>query len=443
MQGFRIRCAVALVAALAALIGCAAGGGERDGAAAAGGRFSIAMIPDTQNMVDYKHQKANGFPFDAREMFLQQLRWVADHTQPRGGEIAFVTSVGDNWQHQSLAIDPEHAARGFELLENPFLAGEIGPRAETRSVEMPAVKAGWELVAATGVPFGVAPGNHDYDAMWSDARYRPVSDPRKIDMTRATLGLLHVGGLENFRQVFGADTPFFRGKPWYVASYAGGTSSAQTFTAGGYTFLHFSFEMSPVDAVLEWASQVIAEHPGLPTIVSTHDFLSAKGERKAVSIIDLAAADPAHNGAEDMWREFLSRHDQIFLVLCGHQHGQARRVDANARGHEVHQILADFQDRGQSALDAGVPPVRERGNAPVAIGDGWFRLMSFDTAAPVPRIEVRSYSAHYGAFSTELPGYAAWYKAHEDPQLGDAEFLGEDDFTLALPDFRARFGPPR
>lgn len=435
----RLRLAVAL-AALAALAACASPGGERGGA---GGRFSIAMVPDTQNMVDYKHQKATGFPFDARELFLQELRYIADHSVPRGGDIAFVTGVGDNWQHQSLEIDPEHAARGFGFLQNPLLAGEVGPRAETAAVEMPAVESGWEQIDATGIPFGVAPGNHDYDAMWSDSRFPPVSDPRKIDWTPATLGLLHVGGLENFREVFGSNTRFFAGKPWYVASYSGGTSSAQKFSAGGYTFLHFSFEMSPDDAVLEWASSVIAANPGLPTIVSTHDYLSAKGERKAVSIIDLKAADPSHNDAEDLWNEFLSRHDQIFLVLCGHQHGQARRVDSNAQGHEVHQILADFQDRGQTALDAGVPLMRERGNTPVAIGDGWFRLMSFDTTSAVPRVRVRSYSAHYGGYSNELPAYASWYKAHEDPQLGDSEFLGEDDFALDLRDFRERFGPPR
>ncbi len=439
-RDFRAQRLAAALAALAALAACSSLGGERG---AAGGRFSIAMVPDTQNMVDYKHQQAKGFPFDARELFLQELRTIADQTVPRGGDIAFVTSVGDNWQHQSLEIDPEHAARGFGFLQNPFLAGEIGPREETTAVEMPAVKAGWEQIAATGIPFGVVPGNHDYDAMWSDSRYQPVSDPRKIDMTPATLGLLHIGGLDNFRKVFGSDTPFFRGKPWYVASYGGGTSSAQKFSAGGYTFLHFSFQMSPEDEVLAWATAVIEANPGLPTILSTHDYLSAKGERKAVAIIDLKTADPAHNDAEDLWNEFIRRHDQIFLVLCGHQHGQARRADANAQGFEVHQILADFQDRGQTALDAGVPLVRERGNTPVSIGDGWFRLMTFDTAAETPVLRVRSYSAHYGGYSTELPAYASWYKAHEDPKLSDADFLQEDDFTLDLHGFRERFGPPR
>jgi hypothetical protein len=56
---------------------------------------------------------------------------------------------------------------------------------------------------------------------------------------------------------------------------------------------------------------------------------------------------------------------------------------------------------------------------------------------------VRTYSPHYGGYSTGIEPYASWYKAHEEPLMSDREFLGEDDFTLELTDFRARFGPPR
>jgi hypothetical protein len=432
----------ARVAACALLLGLA-GCGEREQPRAGGGRFSIAMIPDTQNMVDFKHQTAHGFPFDASEQFHGALRWVAERTVPRGGEIAFVTSVGDNWQHQSIEMDPDHAARGFRAIANPILGREVRPEPETRSIEMPTVKKGWEMIAATGVPFGVAPGNHDYDAMWSDARWPPETDPARLDWTPKTLGMLHVGGLENFLSVFGADTAFFAAQPWYLSAYHGGTSSAQQFSAGGYTFLHLALEMSPDDEVLAWATSVLAAHPGLPTIVTTHDFLDAHGERKAVSIIDLKAVDPTHNDAEDLWNEFLRRHDQVFLVLCGHQHGQSRRVDRNDFGHEVHQILADFQDRGQSALDAGVP-LRPGfgGEVPVPIGDGWFRLLDFDTTGADVKVGVRTYSAHYGGNSTEVKDYASWYRKYEDPELSDLEFMAEDEFTLELGDFRQRFAAP-
>jgi hypothetical protein len=70
------------------------------------------------------------------------------------------------------------------------------------------------------------------------------------------------------------------------------------------------------------------------------------------------------------------------------------------------------------------------------------RLMEFDMAAKVPTVRVRTYSTHYKAYSNELPTYAAWYKAEEWPQLSDAAFNAQDDFTLTLNDFRARFDKP-
>jgi hypothetical protein len=38
---------------------------------------------------------------------------------------------------------------------------------------MPKALEGYKLLAKTAVPFGVAPGNHDYDAMWSDSTFVP------------------------------------------------------------------------------------------------------------------------------------------------------------------------------------------------------------------------------------------------------------------------------
>ena len=406
---------------------------------APGGSFAIAVIPDTQNAIDYEHQVAEGFALDASELFMGQMEFIAKNAAKAGGDIVFVTSVGDVWQHQSIAMDSEHAARGFERIANPWFATEIEFVPETRSVELPRARAGFQLISEAGLPFAVAPGNHDYDAMWSDVRYPPVSDPRQIDFTPETLGMLHIGGLDNFRSVFGAQTPFFEGKAWYVASYRGGTSSAQRFSAGGYTFLHIALEMSPEDAVLDWATSVIEANPGLPTLVSTHDYLNARGERQAVPIIDLKVADPAHNDAEDLWAEFIRRHDQIFLVLCGHHHGQALRVDRNAAGHDVYQILADFQDRGQAGLDAGVPLVRDE---VVGLGDGWLRLLTFSMTGSAPSLAVRTYSPHYGGYSTTVDGYAEWYRAHEEPGMTDEEYLKEDDFVIELADFRSRFGMP-
>src|SRR5262249_2749911 len=90
-------------------------------------RFTIAVVPDTQNYVDYHHQKAAGFPFDASELLLEQMRYIAANAKDAGGDIAFVTAVGDLWQHGSLRMDPAHEARGFKRVDNPYFGKWIEP----------------------------------------------------------------------------------------------------------------------------------------------------------------------------------------------------------------------------------------------------------------------------------------------------------------------------
>lgn len=437
----------AVVVLLLALAGC----GTAPQRATSERDFILAVIPDTQNMLDYRHQTAAGFRFDASELFIGEMQYLADNARSAGGKVAFVAAVGDVWQHQTETIDADHAARGYRAVPNPYFSMELEVTPKTQTVEMPTALAGYRLLDGR-VPFGVAPGNHDHDAQWADARFPAVSPQElgkflaahpgtAVDSRPDLIGMLHIGGLDNFRSVFGADSAFFKGKDWYVASYHGGADSAQTFSAGGYTFLHLALEMQPGDDVLDWAAGVIAEHPGLPTIVTTHDYLNGAGERRGNPIVDLKRLDDRHSDPEDLWQKLIRRHDQIFLVLCGHQRGQAMRVDTNAKGHHVVQILADYQDRGQAAVDAGVPPgLRGR---PVPIGDGWLRLMHFDFAGAVPSVQVKTYSSHYRRHSADMPEYAAWYRAYEQPAMSDAEFRAADDYRFTLPDFRERFGPPR
>lgn len=404
--------------------------------------FTIAVIPDTQNMVSFKHQKSEGFAIDGGDQFLQEMQSIADWRDDRGRPLAFVIGVGDVWQHQSEEMDEDHRDRGFKQIPNRYFDTELAVTDETLRFEIPLAVKGYRRLADAGLPFGVAPGNHDHDAMWSTEGFPPKLDinPRELRMVPEHLGMLHIGGLNNFRSAFGASGEFYADKPWYVASHNGGGSSAQTFSGAGYSFLHIALEMQPSDDTISWALAVIDDHPNTPTIISTHDYLNTAGQRLPNPIVDLARVDPGHhNDAEALWDKLLSQRDEIFLVVCGHQHAQSRRVDANVNGHEVHQILADYQSRGQSAMDAGQPmdPYRHR---PPVVGDGWFRLMEFDFSGATPMVKVRTWSAHYRQYSTTLPTYAEWYRKYEQPQMSDEEYLATDEFELALPDFRRRFG---
>ena len=68
---------LAAACAVAVLAGGTASFAQRaEGEGGKGGAFSIAVVPDTQNMIDYKHQRASGFPFDASELFPRVTTWL-------------------------------------------------------------------------------------------------------------------------------------------------------------------------------------------------------------------------------------------------------------------------------------------------------------------------------------------------------------------------------
>lgn len=391
------------------------------------GDFTIAVIPDTQNYTDYRHQTTTGFKFDAVEQFYGQMRWIRANARSAGGDIVFATHLGDVWQHYSRWMDPEHAARGFRWVPNAGSSVAISPKVQVRGFEIPAAAQGFDLLAGV-MPFSVVPGNHDYDALWTDAANPPQPGSDNV-------GVRHVGGLSGYLSVFSNQSDLFRNQPWYVSSHDGGADSAQVFTAGQCRFLHIGLQYHAPDASLAWASDVIRRNPNLPTIITTHDYLSRDGSHNRRSNPNNAVIDPIDNDPQMMWDEFVSQHSQIFMVLSGHVSGQGYSIARNREGRPVYQVMSDYQARGHSATAAGAEPTM--------IGDGWMRLMQFRLDGQRPEVRVRTYSTLYSQFAADMPDYAARYKAVEgQANLSDAQFLARDEFTIHLDDFHQRFGAP-
>lgn len=411
-------CAVALIALTSAA--AAQADSYRQGDC---GTFTIAAIPDTQNYVDFRAQQWSGFGLDATEQFYGQMKWIKANAVSNGGDVVFATHLGDVWQHYSAWMDQGHAERGFGWLPNTGSTVARSPKVTTRGFEIPAAALAMDIIDGA-LPFSIVPGNHDYDALWTSPHdpARPEDD---------YLGTRHVGGLSGYLSVFSDQSHLFKDKSWYVASNDNGADSAQVFTAGQCKFLHIGLQFQAPDASLDWASRIIAQYPNLPTIITTHHYVGRSGKRFEYAS-PLAARDPIDNDAEMIWNDFVSRHDQIFMVLSGHVSGQGYSVATNRQGNPVHQIMSDYQSRGQSAIDAGL------GHR--ALGDGWMRLMTFNLDGDRPQVHVRTYSPHYDSYSTDLPTYAEWYKARDlQADLSDEAFLERDDFVIPLEDFKSRF----
>lgn len=162
------------------------------------------------------------------------------------------------------------------------------------------VKQGYRRIAGK-VPFSVVPGNHDYDAVWTDPRFPPLQGATGP----ASFGISHVGGLGNFQSIFSHESEFFRGQAWYVDSHDRGADSAQIFSAGGYRFLHIGLQFDAPDASLKWAVSVIRRFPRLPTIISTRNYLDPSNKRLAGPILDNHAVDPEDNTPQMVWDRIL------------------------------------------------------------------------------------------------------------------------------------------
>ena len=101
---------------------------------------------------------------------------------------------------------------------------------------------------------------------------------------------------------------------------AGKIDNAYTkFTVGETKYLLMLLDYGANDEILNWAGSVIAANPTYRVIINTHGYLSSDGGRLDDETYspDPVGNNAANNGVE-MWEKLMSKHRNIFLVLCGH-----------------------------------------------------------------------------------------------------------------------------
>lgn len=291
--------------------------------------FTVAVIPDTQNYLDYWLYRAGSRSY---QHFFNITNWLASHAADQN--IRFVTHVGDVVQNGG-----------------------------TVSWEWEQAMAAMSAVDSAGIPYSVSIGNHDYDQYMSRPSYRYPAT--------------------SYLASFGPET--FAGKNWYRGSDQTGLSSYQIFEGGGTRYLHLNLEFAPSPATLAWARGVLDSHANLPTIVTTHSYLSASG----VVLGTQEDAPPDGASAQQIWEE-LKFHPQVFMILSGHWSGNSYLRSTNALGRDVHQVEVDYQSWSEGGM-------------------GYFRLMQF--RPDDGRIDSRTYSP---SLNSELTGAARRFSISMD-----------------------------
>lgn len=129
-------------------------------------------------------------------------------------------------------------------------------------------------------------------------------------------------------------------------------TSWKTIKIGNADFLLIGLDYGASDEELAWAGSIVEAHPNHKVIVTTHGYLEQEGNRMGADYPGTPSAgsdyenDANYNHGQGMWEKFISQHENIFLVMSGHNCDEdvVYRQDYGVHGNLVTQILIDFQD---------------------------------------------------------------------------------------------------
>ncbi len=284
--------------------------------------FTWVAIPDTQNYVAGPN----------RAMMGRQTQWIADHAGDLG--VALVSHLGDIVGSDTSRSQFEYASSYLATLD------------------------------AAGVPNTVLPGNHDMNLSTGNAplydEFFPVSRYAAASWNGANVRYAGYYGQDQF----GDDPRDRRNMDSYVL-----------LTAGGMDLLVLNLEFNPPDDVLAWADRVIDAHPNRRVMVVTHSMLSIQGAPPSVTLERVGGNSPAQ-----VWTKLIAPNCSVFMVISGHDHGEAHRTMRNDCQRPVHLAVSDYQ-------------------ADTNGGDGYLRYYTFKPAANT--IAAYTYSPVLDRFQTD------------------------------------------
>ena len=197
---------------------------------APGPDFSVIAIPDTQFYSENTGRNPVAPGAGAViSLFSDQTQWIVNNRVTRN--IAFVSHMGDIVQNGDFSGDPAEWIRAdgaMKIIEN---------QATT--------------LRAYGIPWGVAPGNHDQS---------PIGD---------------AGGTTTYyNQYFGSTR--FAGRNYYGGHFGtNNNNNYQLFSASGLDFIiiHLEYDtrtLASYQAVLDWADALLKAYPNRRAIITSH-----------------------------------------------------------------------------------------------------------------------------------------------------------------------------
>ena len=196
--------------------------------------------------------------------------------------------------------------------------------------------------------YGVDVGHANYDATRANAEWAAAKEAISLMDGKIPYSLIRGDGhdgIELYNQYFANHTGYTDNIAGYMVE--GRIDNVyHTFKIGNVDYLLLSLDHGTKDAAIAWANEVVAAHPAHRVIVTTHEYIRRDGSMIVTGESGAASAyDPNNNNAEVLWEDFLSKHPNIFMVLCGHVDSDDVVVSKQIGdyGNVVTQVLIDPQ----------------------------------------------------------------------------------------------------
>ena len=113
------------------------------------------------------------------------------------------------------------------------------------------------------------------------------------------------------------------------------------FSIGDVKYLMLNLDFGPNDKILEWAGNICEQYPDHNVIINTHAYLYLDGAPITADDHCPPIGNGGNNNGDDMWEKFVSKHENIVLILCGHMAGNKLVLskDVGENGNVVSTLL--------------------------------------------------------------------------------------------------------
>jgi len=179
----------------------------------------------------------------------------------------------------------------------------------------------FDKLSDAGIPYSVVRGNHDSQT---------TTDTEKLQFNVAMADSKYASEIPA-EQRFKAEEL---------------ENTYRVFTVGDEKFVSITLDYGPTNEELAWAAGVCEQYSDRKVIVTTHAYMFRDGTTlDKGDVVPPSNSDPANNDGDEVFEKFVKQHENIVLVMSGHDPSAyiATRKDIGVHGNTITQMLVDAQ----------------------------------------------------------------------------------------------------